>query len=96
MLNYSFNCATYICTASVVFSCSQQLQRSLGWLVGWLVHKNSPLFGGHSFHPRRLKFGIEIVCVCVCVCVCEGVYLCLYQLAKRAQGNGSGLLQKGT
>ncbi len=49
-----------------VFSCDQQLSLSR------LVHKNSPVFGSHSFRPRRLKFGMEIkfVCVCVCVCVC--------------------------
>ncbi len=36
-----------------VFSCS--------WLVG-LVDKNSPIFGSHSFRPRRLKCGMEVRC----------------------------------
>ncbi len=63
------------------------------WPAGLSVHKNSPLFGGHSFHPRRLKFGMEVkwVCESVCVCVC----VCLCQLDERERAKGSGLLQKG-
>ncbi len=38
---------------------------SVGCSVSWLIHKNSPLFGGHSFHPRRLKFGKEVECAFV-------------------------------
>ncbi len=44
-------------------SCDQQLYRMLCWLVGWLVHINYPDFGDHSFHPRRLKFGMNLKCV---------------------------------
>lgn len=53
--------------------------RSVGWLV-------SPPFGGHSFSPRMLKFGMEVRCVYVC--------LCSWQLAKK--GRASGISQKGT
>ncbi len=43
------------------FRSVQQLYRSLRQLVG------SPLFGGHIFCPRRLKFSMEAKCVSVCV-----------------------------
>ncbi len=32
---------------------------SIGHSVGQLVFKMFPLFGDHSFSPRRMKFGIE-------------------------------------
>ncbi len=67
---------------------------SIGRSFGWLVHKNSPLFDGHTFRPWRLKFGMEVKCVCVCVCVC--VWRCFFvflTVGWKGCGNGSGLMQ---
>ncbi len=47
---------------------------SVGSSVSWLAHKNSPLFDGHIFRLRRLKYGMEVKCVCECVRVCVCVH----------------------
>ncbi len=52
----------YMCVCLFVcLSAARSLRRSVGQ-------------SGNSFHPRRLKFGMEAKCVCVCVCVC----VCLF------------------
>ncbi len=63
---------------------------SSGRSVGLLVHKSSPLFCDCSFHPRRLKFGMEVKSVCLY----EGVCLCSYQMAKRGQSSGGAYCKK--
>ncbi len=55
---------------SSLFSCDQQLHRSLCQSAGWLVSlQKFFILWRPQFHPRRLKFGMEVsVCVKVCVC----------------------------
>ncbi len=57
-------CQSWIIVGCDVINCDQQLY-TVGHSVGWST-KNSPLFGSHSFCPRRLKFGGQ-VCVKACV-----------------------------
>ncbi len=52
-------------------TCTLLLPPAARSVVGWSTEV--PLFGGHSFHLRRLKFRMEVKCVCVCV----KVYVCV-------------------
>ncbi len=67
---------------------SSSISRSVSRSVGRSVHKNSPHFGSHSFHPRRLKFGMEIKCVRM------KVVFVLMPIDWKGCDGGNGLLQK--
>ncbi len=58
---------SYLFSADLLAVTSSSVSHS----VSQLVHKNSPFFGGPSFHCKGLKFGMEVKCVYVCVCVRE-------------------------